>query len=332
MAGRTLAYDHLAMHDRELSRLAELERLDLTSSPDDDALDRITRLVTLVLDVPMAAVSIVERDRQWFRSQLGLGLRETSRRDSFCSHVVALGDPLGVSDASLDERFRDNLLVTGEPRVRFYMGVPLKTAAGTMIGALCAIDNRPREVSGREAAILTELAAMAADRINLHIAASIDGLTGTMRRTAFMNEAGRDFARASRQQQPLGCLMIDVDHFKAVNDAYGHATGDRVLAAVGTLCRAAVRAGDYIGRMGGEEFCVMLPGASLEETEIVGVRLRNLVGGLGGGDSDLPPATVSIGVAAHQPSDANIASLMARADAALFEAKRAGRDRLWIHR
>jgi len=330
MASTALAYDHLALHDRELRRLAELERMNLTASAGDEALDRITRLVTLVLDVPMAAVSIVERDRQWLRSAQGLSLRETPRCDSFCSHVVALDDLIRIEDTTLDDRFRTNPSVLGDPGVRFYLGVPLRTATGTTIGALCAVGNQPREVTDREASILTELAALVADRINLHLAASVDGLTGTMRRTAFINEATRDFARASREQQQLGCLMIDVDHFKAINDRHGHAVGDRVLAAIGSIGRSAVRAGDYIGRMGGEEFCIMLPGASLDETKDVAERLRHLVAGFGGRNLELPEVTVSLGVAAYRPDDPGVASLIARADSALFQAKGAGRNRSWL--
>jgi len=119
--------------------------------------------------------------------------------------------------------------------------------------------------------------------------------------------------------------MMDVDHFKSINDRHGHAAGDRVLAAIGSIGRSAVRAGDYIGRMGGEEFCVMLPGASLREAQDVAERLRSLIADMGGGE--LPDVTVSLGVASGQADDPNVAALIARADAALFHAKRAGRNR-----
>ena len=156
-----------------------------------------------------------------------------------------------------------------------------------------------------------------------------DGLTGLYNRRAFVEIAERELARARRAASPTAALMIDLDHFKRINDAHGHAAGDRVLAEFAARLRAAVRSADVPGRYGGEEFCVLLPGAGLEEACAAAERIRAAVcaqplGGLA------QAVTVSVGVAGSPCSDRTLDDLLARADAALYQAKRNGRNRVAI--
>ncbi len=136
--------------DKPTNEEARQQALDLTgvldSSPEDD-FDDITALVATQLKVPICLVSLVDRDRQWFKSRHGLSATETSRELSFCGHVVFDGAPLVVEDARTDLRFRDNPLVCGSPHVVSYAGFPLKTDGGFTLGTLCAIDHVPREFS-----------------------------------------------------------------------------------------------------------------------------------------------------------------------------------------
>ena len=118
----------------EPARIAELRSYELLDSDADVVLDAITKLVAHCLNVPIALLSLVDSHRQWFKSRHGLSTQETSREVSFCGHVVAQGAPLVVRDACGDPRFSDNPLVTGEPHVRFYAGVPLRTASGAALG------------------------------------------------------------------------------------------------------------------------------------------------------------------------------------------------------
>jgi diguanylate cyclase (GGDEF)-like protein len=319
-------YDHLALTERELERLEALERYGLEDSYTDDALDRITRLVTTALGVRSSAISVIGKDTQWLMSTHGLTRCASPRCDSFCSHVVALDRHVGVADTRRDVRFAGNPLVTGEPDIRFYLGVPLRAAEGFVVGALCAVDDRPQEIQQRHVEILTDLAALVMDRIELHLAAAMDGLTGALRHNAFLSEAGRDFQRAARGGQPLSCLMIDADHFKSVNDRFGHAKGDQVLALIGGICKSQIRAGDYMGRVGGEEFCVVLPGATAATALAIAERLRAEVHVASQQAPDLPAVSVSIGISALQPGDTAVSDVMARADRALYEAKHAGRN------
>ncbi|MES1183980.1 MAG: GAF domain-containing protein, partial [Myxococcales bacterium] len=127
-----------------LESLADYAVLDTASEP---AFDGLTQLAASILDVPIALISLVDVDRQWFKSRYGLDASQTPRDVSFCGHVVASDKYLVVPDAFLDDRFADNPLVTGAPHVRFYAGMPLRTPDGFVLGTLCAIDHRERRVS-----------------------------------------------------------------------------------------------------------------------------------------------------------------------------------------
>jgi GAF domain-containing protein len=140
--------------DSEDERLAAVHRLDVLDTPPEESFDRITRLAKTVLGMPIVVVSLVDRDRQWFKSIQGFGLSETVREISFCTHTIQRNEPLIVNDAAADPRFCDSPLVRGEPHIRFYIGVPLHTKEGQNVGALCAMDTKPRQVSPTQVAIL----------------------------------------------------------------------------------------------------------------------------------------------------------------------------------
>ncbi|WP_110946629.1 sensor domain-containing diguanylate cyclase [Pseudomonas bohemica] len=142
----------------EKERLEALRGLEILDTPAEASLDRITRLVANVLDVPIALVSLIDEDRQWFKSREGLEATQTPREIAFCAHAILQSTPLVVPDAAEDERFRDNQLVTGAPHIRFYAGVPIRTSKGFAVGTLCAIDERPRELTKEELDTLRDLA------------------------------------------------------------------------------------------------------------------------------------------------------------------------------
>ena len=144
----------------ELDRLSILDALHLLDTPPEPVFDRVTRLASRLLDVPMAVFSLVDADRQWFKSRIGLEAAETPREHAFCAHAIGMSAPLVVNDALEDGRFHDNPLVNGPPNIRFYAGVPIRTTAGLAIGTLCALDTRPRTLSEDEAQVLNDLAAI----------------------------------------------------------------------------------------------------------------------------------------------------------------------------
>jgi diguanylate cyclase (GGDEF)-like protein len=153
----------------------------------------------------------------------------------------------------------------------------------------------------------------------------LDELTGVANRRGMLAALGRAFARATRSGHPLALLMVDIDHFKDVNDRHGHAGGDAALVRVARLLVDGVRLGDTVARWGGEEFCVLLPRCDEEGALHLAERLRAAVA-----DSGEPAVTISVGVALVEPARETPSQALVRADRALYKAKREGRDRVVV--
>lgn len=151
----------------EAERLHLLHALRILDTPSEEVFDRITRLVARILDVPIALVSLVDTDRQWFKSRIGIDVNETPRELAFCAHAIAQTSPLIVTDTTQDSRFMSNALVTGDPNIRFYAGVPLRSIGGLSIGTLCAIDSKPRQLNPGEVSILVDLAALVSKEMQM---------------------------------------------------------------------------------------------------------------------------------------------------------------------
>ena len=149
---------------RRLQLLAELEVLD---TPPEAGFDALTRAARLATGWPIALVSLIDAQRQWFKSHDGLATRETPREQAFCAHALVHGDALfEVPDAQADLRFADNPLVTGEPGIRFYAGAPLRAPGGEVVGTLCVIDRRPRHFDTTDRAILAALRDVVSDELS----------------------------------------------------------------------------------------------------------------------------------------------------------------------
>jgi diguanylate cyclase (GGDEF)-like protein len=269
---------------------------------------------------------------------------ETSREASFCAHAINGDVALIVEDAARDERFSDNPVVTGEPHVRFYAGQPLHAGDGSRVGTLCVMDRIPRTFSDEDRLVLRDLAALVeaefqrgtlnaiqmellSERDELQRKASIDGLTRVWNRGAILDILDREIARGKRGM-PVSVAMIDVDHFKEINDTYGHPTGDGVLVEVAARIRNTVRDIDSVGRYGGEEFLAVFSNCVPSKAADVAERIRRRVGGTPfRTPAGTRTVTVSIGVAGSPPAEGN-AALIGAADAALYRAKQAGRDRI----
>jgi len=145
------------MPKNEETRLAALKKLEILDTATEERFDRITRIASESFDVPIALVSLVDHDRQWFKSCIGLSVKETPRDMALCAHAILEDQLLIVPDTFLDPRFADNPLVTGKPHVRFYAGCPIKLPDGNLIGTLCLIDSRPRQLHGRKRNLLRDL-------------------------------------------------------------------------------------------------------------------------------------------------------------------------------
>ncbi|HVI53519.1 MAG TPA: diguanylate cyclase [Luteibacter sp.] len=453
----------------ERSRLERLRALAVLDTAPEPLFDEIVRVAALITGSPIAMVSLVDHERQWFKARVGLeGPNETSRDVSFCAHAIH-GDVLfEVEDTYADERFADNPLVEGEPRIRSYAGMPIAMHGGSGLGTLCVIDHVPRHLTDTQREILTSLAAMvgmaleqratavernaalareitlerdlrhtaqewethrrravasleASERrfrqlfhysLGLICTHDLDGVllsvnpaaaqslgypinslmgrsladfmrpemvpafeaylrrivdegsdsgrlelrdaNGELRIWAYHNVLdhddeeryvlghAQDITEQHRQErqlrewslcdplthcfnrrylgqlgeltrnETLGCITVDLDHFKAVNDTYGHQRGDDVLVDMATFLRARVRDDDAVVRLGGDEFLVVLRRADDIRLAEVGARLR--------GDAAQAPIGFTLGAAIKAPGTPLDAALSS-ADKRLYEAR-----------
>lgn len=149
----------------EAARLSALYQTNILDTGFDQSFDRLVRLISRVLNVPITLVSLIDEDRQWFKARVGLQTSQTSRDISFCGHAILDDATMVVEDATQDERFKDNPLVLGAPQIRFYAGAPIITREGFRLGTVCAIDTRPRKVSSDEVEFLEEIAKIASIEI-----------------------------------------------------------------------------------------------------------------------------------------------------------------------
>lgn len=332
----------------EPERLASLQDMLLLSTPDEELFDRVTRTTKRVFDAPIVLVSLIDAQRQWFKSCIGLDVRETPRDISFCGHAVADDRMLVIPDAAADTRFADNPLVTGAPHIRFYAGRPVRNLAGYAVGTLCVIDRKPRafgrterellddlgswvesgfrerELSEAQRAILTELQVARHESLT-------DPMLGIWNRRAAMELLTRECGHAMLHGQPLSLLVVDVDHFKRVNDTHGHPTGDAVLVQIARALRVHSRPTDAVGRYGGEEFLVVLPSTTATQAAAIAERLRAAVEALEIATPEgVIGCTISVGVAscAAQQVPCTPSDLILRADTGVLAAKRLGRNRV----
>jgi diguanylate cyclase (GGDEF)-like protein len=251
-------------------RLAALAESGLLDGPPEAAFDRVTRLVTEVLHVPVALFTLVTADKQVFKSAVGVGeVRETPMSYSFCQHVVQDGAPLEVVDARIHPKVRDNPSIA-ELGVIAYLGVPLTTADGTRLGALCAIDHQPRQWTGRDHGVLEDLAGAAMSEIELrhanrqvaaaaaelHFAATHDTLTRLGNRRALL----ADLAQVLADKRPTTLALLDLQGMRGFNDAHGHIAGDELLARLARRVDAATVGLGQVYRLGGVQIVALVGG------------------------------------------------------------------------
>jgi diguanylate cyclase (GGDEF)-like protein len=325
----------------EARRLTALHATRLLGSAPEEAFDRITRMAARLLHAPTALVSLVDKDVQWFKSRCGFEPTETARDISFCGHAILEHEPMVIGDATQDPRFRDNPLVTGEPHVRFYAGVPLYSADRMPIGTLCVLDTVPRHLSAEELDILRDLARMVEqlihhrqlataaqamyshvllDAANPELSAAAgqvefllnhDQLTGLSNRQALARTIGKGLAEWRRQGTPTLVASINLDKFKRLNELLGHHAGDQALVSITWSLQGVLRPEDLLARVGNDEFVVLLPG--LGDDAVARDRLRQIMQAVhrefktpGGGAI---PLTCSIGYAIY-PHDGDSADIL----------------------
>jgi len=165
--------------NNEHRRLAFLHSLNILDTPIEEPYERITRLLCRVLDVPMAAISLVDEKRQWFKSVQGISIIEMNRNDSFCAHTILKKAVMCVPDARLDDRFRQTKLVQDDPYIVFYSGYPIELADGINIGAVCVFDTKPREFCSQDLQFLEDVSKTAASEMKARLFKDVYENSGT---------------------------------------------------------------------------------------------------------------------------------------------------------
>jgi diguanylate cyclase (GGDEF)-like protein len=346
----------------EAARQAALDAYAILDSAPEQAFDDIVRLAQMLCEVPAASISLIDRDRVWFKAQIGVDQSQVPRDQSLCNHaIVAPGRTLVVDDLAIDPipAARRRRLAGKPPR--FYAGVPLLGPDGHALGTLSVADVVPRhlapaqveglELLARQTQHLLELrrfmleqrhllstreaAAQDAEHARadlqrrheaLQESADRDPLTGLFNRVAMERMIAEALQRDPSERPPYSLLLLDIDHFKQVNDRHGHLAGDEALRAIAAAVLATVRKDDIPVRYGGEEIVVYLARATLADASEIAQRIRERVA-----QAPLPFAlTVSIGIAAGDPMRDQPIQVFQRADQALYRAKATGRDRVVV--
>ncbi|MGL4828060.1 MAG: sensor domain-containing diguanylate cyclase [Vibrio sp.] len=306
----------------EAERIAQLQKLEILDTNAEERFDRITRLAKRLFNVPIALVSLVDENRQWFKSCFGLPVSETSRDISFCGHAILGQKAFVIEDASQDPRFADNPLVTGAPHIRFYAGIPLLYEDKSALGTLCIIDSKPRQLSQDELLDLYDLAKMAERELAANHSASLDDLTQISNRRGFMSLAKKSMTYCQVGGYPYSIAYLDLNHFKAINDQYGHQEGDIALQAFADTMRHCFRESDVFARLGGDEFVVFMSGASQPIAHQVIQRFQESLDKYN--DTANKPYHISFSSGIVSTSEVNISldELLKKADQVMYEQKK----------
>ena len=462
----------------ESARLESLKNYQILDTSREKSFDDLTELAAQIFSVPIVAISILDADRQWFKSLVGLGITQTERCISFCTHTIKQSDPLIIEDATTDPRFEQNPLVMGELGIRFYAGVPLLDAEGLALGSLCIIDRVPRKLSNEQTKILEsfgkhvmalfdlrlkqfklEQALLDRDQLYSNLVESeerwkfalegsnqgiwdldvkldhiflsprckemlgyqeeqistdmrewlrlihpddlsclisarqlaiegnskvfenehrklandgtwkwiqvkgmvirrdevglplrmigtytdindkklneaevlrlahFDGITSLPNRSLFTDRLGQEIKKAKRNGTLLALIMLDLDRFKEVNDKLGHHQGDLLLKLVSERLLECVRASDTVGRLGGDEFTIIL--ADLNDpgdVELVVLKILARLAEPYQMIEELVYVTASLGITFYPEDAKEIGALLKNADQAMYTAKSSGRN------
>ncbi len=311
------------------TRLAAIERLRVLDRVADPALQGLMRLAAFVSGSASAGLHVI--DGRWQRrlAAHGAPLEDSPIGDSMCRLVVEGEEAINVSDAAGDGRFAFSSYVQGDDPVRFYAAVPLRAGGGAVIGTVCTFDAKVIDLPPERMDLLDDIALQATTCIEmaslideLGEAATSDELTGVANRLILADRLSHHLARKARRRgRELAVAMIDLDGFKRINDRLGHAAGDEVLRLTAGRLTAALRGEDTVARIGGDEFVVVAEGdVDPIDPAVLERRLSEAVARPIeiGGENLTPSASVGVVMAAD---DDDAASLIARADAAMYERK-----------
>lgn len=265
-----------ALPPRENERLEALHQLGVLTSP-DARFERVARLAERLFDVPLVAICLVGREREWTRAARGPLPSSGPREASFAAHVLTEPDGLVVPDATIDLRFHDHPLVSGSPNIRFFAGYPIVTEDGHAIGALCIADDTPRDLDAEELRLLADLSGILSTEMHADRVAHTDDITGLTNRRGFRALADFALANSRRAGDPATMLYLELDDFHTGLEIHGPTEADDALAESATLLRTCFRDSDLLARLGGPCFGVLLGATGVENLDAPLARFHALV-------------------------------------------------------
>ncbi len=326
-------------------RVRALARYAILDTAPENEFSELAILAAEIFNAPFAAISFLEHDRQWFKAGVGIDIRETPIDQSFCQYAIRTEQPFIVKDARLDPKFAGNAFVTSAPGIRFYAGMRVLANDGTAIGALCVFDDKPRsqDLSILELKTLKVLAGQVQSLLELrrslleqereverketlahklrHVA-DHDPLTGLPHRGPFQDSLNKISHLASDCNDRIALVVVDIDHFKQINDALGHDVGDAVLRSLAQNLREVIREGDIVARLGGDEFGILMYGITNTQslTDIVASLNNRLQQSVKYNGRDVE-YHVSIGISTYPDQAKTTGELAKYSDLALAAAK-----------
>ena len=302
----------------EIQRLQALHSLNILDTTSEERYDRITRVAQNLFNVPIASVSFIDKEREWFKSKYGLLFKETPREISFGGHAILQDNIMIVNDTLNDVRFKDNPLVIGNPEIRFYLGCPLKIKGQFNIGTLCLIDHKSQQFNDLDLTIIKELASTIEAEFEQSLL-TIDELTQLSNRKGFVLLGKQILKRCNQFDKRVLLIYFDMHHIKFMNDNYGYNEGDKVLKLFSQELLKNFRKTDAVARLGGDKFCVLCSGMNKDNLPNVIKRFQNKV-------SLIPsnyPIEYRVGIVEYKRwKHHSIHSLIEETDEKIYEYKR----------
>lgn len=328
-------------------KLAQLPESTYFCTPIEERFERLTRLARRALNVPVAAITFLSEEKQWFKSVAGWAVSELPNEQSFCPITLAAGELTVFEDAAQEPAVSHHPLVLTGPQFRFYAGLPIIDENEVLCGTFCVFDQKPRQLSALDKATLEDLAALTQREIvGEHMRSVHHALTaklGIARRESMMDPLTRLWNRrgasvlikaaldaAREQKSSVGIAILDLDNFKHINDNYGHQTGDEVLRKTALRLIQSIRSNDSVCRIGGDEFLLLMKDCDEETAKLTTERIRQsvVVSPVPTRQGDITIST-SVGYAVRSGAEqTTVDDLIERADQALLQSKSLGRDQV----
>ncbi len=349
--GKDVSEDPLtkAIASTETMRLAVPRSSGLLHTPVEKRFERITRIATRLLEIPVAAITVFHQDEEWFKSVQGWDVGKLPMSDSFGKLAAVTEDMVVSPDTLDDERTKNHVLVSVAPNYRFYAGIRLYERHGQIVGTLSLMDTTPRQLTDEEVESIGDLGAIAQNEIlsdqisnaqailtaKLSAArreALIDPLTRVWNRRGAHMALKTAFTEADEAESFISIAIVDVDKFKRINDEHGHDVGDVMLRKIAESLVRNLREVDIVCRLGGDEFLVILIDA---DAQLANTALNRVLGSLESeplrtreGDVEV---TVTAGFTVREPgSKRSFEEMILHADQALMAAKSEGRNRVLL--